>query len=147
MDKWTGAWLGGWWMSGWVNGRVDEWLDKWMGGWIIGWVGGWMDGYVRIRDHCEAFQYLRGACVSLNTVLKTFAVREKFSTLRILSSQSRAQETELSSISCTTRTQAWELSFTGQIDPDKASGQKQATLGDRLCSSPSSQGLEVTELS
>ena len=52
----------------------------------------------------------------------------------------------MSSISCTTRTQAWELSFTSQIDPHKASGLKQATLGDRLCLSPSLQGLEVTEL-
>ena len=100
-----------------------------------------------MRDHCDAFQYLRGACIRLNIVLKTFAVRGKLSTLRIPSSQSRAQETELSSISCTMRTQAWELSFTGQIDPYKASGQKQATLRDRLCASPSSQGLEVTELS
>ena len=84
-------------------------------------------------DHCEALQHLWGTYVRLNTFWKTSALSGKSSTLRILTPQSRAQEIEFSPVFCTTRTQAWDLSFTGQIDSHKASVQKQATGGNRLC--------------
>lgn len=66
-------------------------------------------------------------------------------TLRILAPQSRAQEIEFSPISCATRIQACDLSFSNQIDAHKTLMQRNKQHKATGPVSPFLQGMDLTQ--